>query len=148
MGDLLLRILEEDQGRFVSGEEIGRRTGPVRPPLGIAPRGKPPPVASPSPPGRSPTGAAAYSRNRGGTGEGGRDGGEGAGLAQVAQRSLPRREEGRGHPRGDVERPGPPASRGDRRGAERECGRVPLPEGPAAQRHVASARHGKDIPAR
>jgi BirA family biotin operon repressor/biotin-[acetyl-CoA-carboxylase] ligase len=30
MGDLLLRILEEDQGRFVSGEEIGRRMGTSR----------------------------------------------------------------------------------------------------------------------
>ncbi len=30
MGDLLLRILEEHQGRFVSGEEIGRRMGTSR----------------------------------------------------------------------------------------------------------------------
>ena len=30
MGDLLLRILEEDAGRFVSGEEIGRRMGTSR----------------------------------------------------------------------------------------------------------------------
>jgi len=30
MGDLLLRILEEDRGRFVSGEEIGRRMGTTR----------------------------------------------------------------------------------------------------------------------
>lgn len=30
MGDLLLRILEEQQGRFVSGEEIGRRMGTSR----------------------------------------------------------------------------------------------------------------------
>jgi BirA family biotin operon repressor/biotin-[acetyl-CoA-carboxylase] ligase len=30
MGDLLFRILEEDPGRFVSGEEIGRRIGTSR----------------------------------------------------------------------------------------------------------------------
>src|SRR4030067_249883 len=30
MGDLLLRILGEHQGRFVSGEEIGRRMGTSR----------------------------------------------------------------------------------------------------------------------
>ena len=30
MGDLLLRILEAHQGRFVSGEEIGRRIGTSR----------------------------------------------------------------------------------------------------------------------
>lgn len=30
MGDLLLRMLEEHQGRFVSGEEIGRRMGTSR----------------------------------------------------------------------------------------------------------------------
>ena len=30
MGDLLLRILEEDRERFVSGEEIGRRMGTTR----------------------------------------------------------------------------------------------------------------------
>ena len=30
MGDLLLRILEEHLGRFVSGEEIGRRIGTSR----------------------------------------------------------------------------------------------------------------------
>ena len=30
MGDLLLRLLEEDPGRFVSGEEIGRRMGTTR----------------------------------------------------------------------------------------------------------------------
>ena len=30
MGDLLLRILEQQQGRFVSGEAIGRRLGTSR----------------------------------------------------------------------------------------------------------------------
>src|SRR4030065_59260 len=40
MGDLLLRILEEDPGRFVSGEEIGRRMAATRA-AGAAERGAP-----------------------------------------------------------------------------------------------------------